>query len=612
MPQMQNRVQETTTTGGTGTLTLAGAVTGYITFASGFSTGTSLFYTIDNGVGEWEIGIGTLVTTGTLSRVTVIASSNGGALVNFGSGTKRVFCSAPTRSLVPDQDSKSGYVLTTDGTDPAWTQTINGITIGNLTAAGGAFTTLSASSTVSGSGFSTYLASPPAIGGTTPAAGAFTTLSASSTVSGTGFSTYLASPPAIGGTVAAAGAFTTLSASSTVSGSGFSTYLASPPAIGGTTPAAGKFTILEATGNTTLGDASGDTVAIRAGTAAFPTLIPNGDPDTGIYFPAANQLAISSQGVRRFNISNSQVDTYLPTYTTNTDDYAVFTARTRADNAAYSSRITANRQSSAGLATPNNASIGGLYFDGLTSTNGYVAFGSIECGIGTNTSTGAAATLTTYLSNGSTSYARSTLDSSSFTLRQAGSGNISVSFNTTVQNALTLDASGNLLVGRLSTGSGILGNTFGLCPGGAGYNESVNSTSDTGLALWYINRETSTGTLFEFRKTSTKVGAITTNGTGVTYGSESDYRLKDNVQPITNALSRVALLKPSKYTWKADQSEGEGFIAHELQEVVPQAVTGEKDGEKMQDVDYGKITPLLAAAIQELHQEIEQLKQRIN
>ena len=544
MPQMQNRVQETTTTGGTGTLTLAGAVTGYITFASGFSTGTSLFYTIDNGVGEWEIGIGTLVTTGTLSRVTVIASSNGGALVNFGSGTKRVFCSAPTRSLVPDQDSKSGYVLTTDGTDPAWTQTINGITIGNLTAAGGAFTTLSASSTVSGSGFSTYLASPPAIGGTTPAAG--------------------------------------------------------------------KFTILEATGNTTLGDASGDTVAIRAGTAAFPTLIPNGDPDTGIYFPAANQLAISSQGVRRFNISNSQVDTYLPTYTTNTDDYAVFTARTRADNAAYSSRITANRQSSAGLATPNNASIGGLYFDGLTSTNGYVAFGSIECGIGTNTSTGAAATLTTYLSNGSTSYARSTLDSSSFTLRQAGSGNISVSFNTTVQNALTLDASGNLLVGRLSTGSGILGNTFGLCPGGAGYNESVNSTSDTGLALWYINRETSTGTLFEFRKTSTKVGAITTNGTGVTYGSESDYRLKDNVQPITNALSRVALLKPSKYTWKADQSEGEGFIAHELQEVVPQAVTGEKDGEKMQDVDYGKITPLLAAAIQELHQEIEQLKQRIN
>jgi hypothetical protein len=89
---------------------------------------------------------------------------------------------------------------------------LNG-TVGAGTPTTGAFTTLSASSTVSGSGFSTYLASPPAIGGTAAAAGSFTTLSASSTVSGTGFSTYLASPPAIGGTAAAAGSFTTLSAS---------------------------------------------------------------------------------------------------------------------------------------------------------------------------------------------------------------------------------------------------------------------------------------------------------------------------------------------------------------------------------------------------------------
>ena len=118
--------------------------------------------------------------------------------------------------------------------------------IGSTTASSGAFTTLSASSTVSGVGFSTYLASPPAIGGTLAAAGSFTTLSASSTVSGTGFSTYLASPPAIGGTLAAAGSFTTLSASSTVSGTGFSTYLASPPAIGGTLAAAGSFTTLSA------------------------------------------------------------------------------------------------------------------------------------------------------------------------------------------------------------------------------------------------------------------------------------------------------------------------------------------------------------------------------
>jgi hypothetical protein len=85
------------------------------------------------------------------------------------------------------------------------------------------------------------------VGASTPSTGAFTTLSASSTVSGAGFSTYLASPPAIGGTTAGSGAFTTLSASSTVSGTGFSTYLASPPAIGGTTPSTGAFTNLVAT-----------------------------------------------------------------------------------------------------------------------------------------------------------------------------------------------------------------------------------------------------------------------------------------------------------------------------------------------------------------------------
>ena len=98
----------------------------------------------------------------------------------------------------------------------ATSTTLDGVNIGATTAGTGAFTTLSASSTVSGTGFSTYLASPPAIGGTAAAAGSFTTLAASSTVSGTGFSTYLASPPAIGGTAAAAGTFTTLSGTTSV------------------------------------------------------------------------------------------------------------------------------------------------------------------------------------------------------------------------------------------------------------------------------------------------------------------------------------------------------------------------------------------------------------
>ena len=93
-------------------------------------------------------------------------------------------------------------------------------------------------------------------------------MSASSTVSGAGFSTYLASPPAIGSTAANTGAFTTLSASSTVSGAGFSTYLTAPPAIGGTTPNTGGFTTLNSTG----GALNGTIGATTPNTGAFTTV----------------------------------------------------------------------------------------------------------------------------------------------------------------------------------------------------------------------------------------------------------------------------------------------------------------------------------------------------
>ena len=107
------------------------------------------------------------------------------------------------------------------------------------------------------------------------------------------------------------------------------------------------------------------------------------------------------------------------------------------------------------------------------------------------------------------------------------------------------------------------------------------------------------------------VGTISVTTTATAYNTSSDYRLKENVHPMQNALATVAELKPVTYTWKADGSDGQGFIAHELQEVAPYAVTGEKDGEQMQGVDYGKITPLLTAALQEALAKIEMLETRI-
>lgn len=98
---LADRVQETTTTTGTGTVTLAGAVTGYQTFAA-IGNGNSTFYCIaDQGGANWEVGIGTYTSSGTtLSRTTVLASSNSGSLVNFGSGTKSVFVTYPSEKSV--------------------------------------------------------------------------------------------------------------------------------------------------------------------------------------------------------------------------------------------------------------------------------------------------------------------------------------------------------------------------------------------------------------------------------------------------------------------------------------------------------------------------------
>ena len=108
------------------------------------------------------------------------------------------------------------------------------------------------------------------------------------------------------------------------------------------------------------------------------------------------------------------------------------------------------------------------------------------------------------------------------------------------------------------------------------------------------------------------VGSVLVNGSGVTYNTSSDYRLKENQVSISDAISKVKQLKPYTFNFKADSSTKiDGFFAHEAQEVVPHAVSGEKDGEQMQSMDYGKLTPLLTAALQEAISEIETLKTEV-
>jgi len=139
---LADRVRETTTSTGTGTITLAGAVTGFQTFAAIGNANTTYYTIAGQGTSEWEVGIGTYTSSGTtLARNTVLASSNSGSLVNFSAGTKDVFCDYPAGRAVVGGD---GY--TENDVDITISSTINtgrnAISAGPVTVASGVSVTV--------------------------------------------------------------------------------------------------------------------------------------------------------------------------------------------------------------------------------------------------------------------------------------------------------------------------------------------------------------------------------------------------------------------------------------------------------------------------------------
>lgn len=190
-----------------------------------------------------------------------------------------------------------------------------------------------------------------------------------------------------------------------------------------------------------------------------------------------------------------------------------------------------------------------------------------------------------------------------------------MAFGTAASERMRIDSVGNLRIGttttiysteKVSIDAGVSG----------GYGACI-STSTTGgfAALLLRNNDGAAGSVqIYFLHQNTIVGSISTNAAQTFYNTTSDYRLKENIVPMTGALATVSLLKPVTYKWKADGSSGQGFIAHELAEVVPDAVTGEKDAVetyidkdgneqtriKAQGIDTSFLVATLTAAIQEL------------
>jgi len=142
-----------------------------------------------------------------------------------------------------------------------------------------------------------------------------------------------------------------------------------------------------------------------------------------------------------------------------------------------------------------------------------------------------------------------------------------------------------------------------------------------------FNRTNTTGTIVELKYNASIVGYISTNGSATTYNQNSDYRLKQDINNIDNAITKIKTLRPVTFRWKNNVDIGydNGFIAHEVQETghYNHLVTGVKDGTRTshsnpektepqyQGVDYGKFTPMLVAALQEAVAKIETLETKV-
>jgi hypothetical protein len=303
-----------------------------------------------------------------------------------------------------------------------------------------------------------------------------------------------------------------------------------------------------------LGAASATSITVDAGAVGTPSITTTGDTNTGIFFPAADTIAFAEGGVEAARIDSS--GNMLVGTTTNS---GVDTG---------SQRLVVN-----GLASGGGAAI---------------------CAIADSVGRGIRVT--------DSSKTNTAIYDMTTTLATLGTNqSIPLAFTTVGSERMRINSSGNLLVGTTSISAGRV-NVLAAASA-SGIVVQVTNNGDYGLAF--------------SNASGTNVGRIQIDSAATSYVTSSDYRLKNSISPMTGALAKVALLKPCTYKWNADNSDAEGFIAHELAEVCPQAVSGEKDAVDAdgniisQGIDTSFLVATLTAAIQEQQSLITALTARI-
>ena len=171
--------------------------------------------------------------------------------------------------------------------------------------------------------------------------------------------------------------------------------------------------------------------------------------------------------------------------------------------------------------------------------------------------------------------------------------------SSTLQERMRLDRFGNLCFGE--TGEPAAGSDGIRLETNGTFKQSCTGTGERNV--------------FEFKNANGVIGKIVTQNSNTTFSTSSDYRLKENVVAISDGITRLKQLKPSRFNFIAKKDiTQDGFLAHEVQSVVPEAISGEKDAVKEdgsidpQGIDQGRLVPLLVAAVQELITKVETLE----